>query len=104
MSCGLPLVAADASGIAEILPELEASGGVIVPRENPEALALAMGRFLDDPALCREVGRRARLRIRNAFAPEVVGRQLRAFLWPTEGSKPVPLPDSGKVAGNSHET
>ena len=102
MSCGLPLVAADASGIAEILPELEASGGVIVPRENPEALALAMGRFLDDPALCREVGCKARLRIQSAFAPEIVGRRLRAFLWPNEASKTVPL-SSGKVARGSNE-
>jgi starch synthase len=82
MACGLPLVAADASGIAETLPELEQSGGLIVPRENPEALALALGRFLDDPSWSREVGRLARRRIVSAFAPEVVGRQLRAFFWP----------------------
>jgi len=84
MACGLPLVAADASGIAEILPERESSGGVIVPRENPEALALAAGRFLDDPSLSRSVGQKARHRILSAFAPEVVGRQLRAFLWPAD--------------------
>jgi starch synthase len=102
MSCGVPLVAADASGIAEILPELEASGGVIVPRENPEALALAMGRFLDNPALCREVGRKARLRIQSAFAPDVVGRQLRAFLLSTEASQTLPL-SSGKVLRGSNE-
>jgi glycosyltransferase involved in cell wall biosynthesis len=80
MACGLPVAAADASGVAEILAGGEASGGVIVPREDPQALALAVGRFLDDPAWSRAMGQRARLRVTTCFAPGPVGRQLRAFL------------------------
>ncbi len=87
MASGLPLVAADASGVAEILPQVEASGGVIVPRENAEALALAVGRFLDNPAWTREMGTRARLRICSGFSPDVVGRQLRRFLWPNQENR-----------------
>ena len=84
MACGLPVVAADASGVGEILAGGEASGGVIVPRGNAEALALAIGRFLDDPIWSRDMGHRARLRVHKSFAPGVVGRQLRAFLWPRQ--------------------
>jgi glycosyltransferase involved in cell wall biosynthesis len=87
MACGLPVVAADASGVAEILAGGEASGGVIVPRENAEALALAIGRFLDDPVWSRDMGHKARLRVQKGFAPGVVGRQLRAFLWPAEAAQ-----------------
>jgi glycosyltransferase involved in cell wall biosynthesis len=87
MACGLPVAAADASGVAEILAGGEASGGVIVPREDPEALALAVGRFLDEAAWSRAMGHRARLRVHNCFAPGPVGRQLRAFLLPDEPAK-----------------
>ncbi len=48
MTCGLPIVAADAPGVPDILEEGEMSGGIMVPRENPEALALALGRVLDN--------------------------------------------------------
>jgi glycosyltransferase involved in cell wall biosynthesis len=88
MACGLPVAAADAHGIAEILPAEESSGGVIVPREDPEALALAVGRFLDDENWSRAMGQRARLRVESSFAPDAVGRQLRGFLaaaQPTQG-------------------
>jgi glycosyltransferase involved in cell wall biosynthesis len=93
MACELPVVAADASGVAEILAGGEASGGVIVPRENAEALALAIGRFFDDLAWSRDMGHKARLRVHQSFAPGVVGRQLRAFLCPSE-------PAEGHVSTN----
>jgi glycosyltransferase involved in cell wall biosynthesis len=92
MACGLPIVATDAHGIPEILAGGITSGGLIVPRDDPVALAMAVGRFLDDDDWRREMAQRARLRIETCFAPEAVGRQLRAFLWPphTLGSAPRP--------------
>jgi starch synthase len=80
MAAGLPVVAADAQGIADIFEGGEASGGVIVPREDAEALAAALGRLLDDDDLRRELGRRARARAEVAFSLEAVGGQLSRFL------------------------
>lgn len=80
MACGLPVVAADANGIPDILEGGEASGGLVVPREDAKALALALGRVLDDQAWGRELGKRARCRAENYFSSEAVGKQLRNFL------------------------
>ncbi len=80
MACGLPVVAADAPGVPDILEGGEVSGGIVVPREDATALALALGRVLDDEAWGRELGNRARCRVEQYFSPEAVGKQLRDFL------------------------
>jgi glycosyltransferase involved in cell wall biosynthesis len=85
MGCGLPIVATDAQGIPDILEGGEASGGLIVPRDNAAELARALGRLLDDDAWRLELGKRARRRIEAEFSLEAVGRQLRAFLLGDEG-------------------
>ncbi|WP_017317900.1 glycosyltransferase family 4 protein [Mastigocladopsis repens] len=80
MACGLPVVASDAPGVPDILEGGEVSGGLVVPREDVNALTQALGRVLDDEAWGRELGKRARCRIEEYFAPEVIGKQLRNFL------------------------
>jgi glycosyltransferase involved in cell wall biosynthesis len=90
MACGLPVAASDAHGVPEILAGGETAGGVIVPRDDPAALARAVGRLLDDDAWRQEMARWARRRIETAFAPEAVGQQLRTFLWPARASDPAP--------------
>jgi starch synthase len=80
MACGLPVVAADAPGVPDILEGGEVSGGIVVPREDATALALALGRVLDDEAWACELGKRARCRVEQYFSPEKVGKQLRDFL------------------------
>jgi starch synthase len=80
MACGLPVVAADAPGVADILESGEASGGLVVPRGDATALRLALGRILDDEAWGRELGKRARCRAQECFSPEAIGKQLRDFL------------------------
>jgi glycosyltransferase involved in cell wall biosynthesis len=80
MACGLPVVAADTSGVADLLTDGEASGGVVVPREDATALASALGRLLDHPARARKLGTRARRRVREEFSREVVGRRLSDFV------------------------
>lgn len=81
MTCGLPVVAADAPGVPDILAGGEASGGLIVPRGNAEALAQALGRVLDDEAWRYELGQRARCRAEEQFSLEAIGKQLRNFLF-----------------------
>ena len=80
MACGLPIVATDVEGIPDILDRGEASGGLVVPRNNAVELALALDRVLDDKAWSRELGKRARCRVEACFSLEAVGGQLRAFL------------------------
>jgi len=80
MACGLPVVAADAQGVPDILDGGEAVGGLVVPRADPGALASALARLLDDAALAGELGRRARRRVEERFSLAAVGAQLREFL------------------------
>ncbi|MGH7807739.1 MAG: glycosyltransferase family 4 protein, partial [Thermodesulfobacteriota bacterium] len=80
MACGLPVVAADAPGVPDILEDGEISGGIVVPRIDAKALALALGRILDDMVWARKLGMRARHRVETHFSLEKVGKQLRTFL------------------------
>jgi len=76
MSCGLPVVAADAPGVPDILEGGEVSGGIVVPRGDASALASALGRILDDKTWGRQLGKNARDRAENYFSPSVIGQQL----------------------------
>jgi len=76
MSCGLPVVGADAQGVRDLVGEC----GLVVPRGDASALAVALGTLLDDGDRRLELGRAARLRVEERFSLEAVGRQLRTFL------------------------
>jgi glycosyltransferase involved in cell wall biosynthesis len=76
MACGRPVVASDALGVAELLAGGEEAGGIVVPREDPRALATALGRLLDDRALAARLGEAARCRAVKRFSLEVVGLEL----------------------------
>lgn len=78
MACGVPVVAADVSGIREVLADGE--GGVLVAPGDASALSRALGALLDDGRLAHEVGARARDRVVTAYSYEPVGRRLRSFL------------------------
>lgn len=80
MACHLPVVAADAAGISDILEQGENSGGIIVPREDADALALKIGQLLDDAALAEKLGQRARVRVEEAFSFATIGQQLKELL------------------------
>jgi glycosyltransferase involved in cell wall biosynthesis len=80
MSCGLPIVAADGSGIRDVLGDGEACGGVIVPTDDPEALAAALAGQLSNEARRREWGARARARVVSFVGADQVGGRLRAFM------------------------
>ena len=80
MACGLPVVAANAQGISDILDGGETSGGIVVPRDDAEALALALDRLLTNPVWLRELGNRARRRAEACFSLDKVGKELCDFL------------------------
>ena len=85
MASALPVVAADAPGISDLLAGGETSGGIVVPRGDAIAFATALARLIDDKHLCRELGARARARVEESFALEAVGARLKEFL--TNGAK-----------------
>ncbi|HEY9655097.1 MAG TPA: glycosyltransferase family 4 protein, partial [Crinalium sp.] len=80
MACGLPIVATDVSGIPDILADGEQSGGLMVLRENPNALAAAIERLLDDATWRIALGKLAQQRVAAAFSLKSVGQQLRQTL------------------------
>jgi starch synthase len=81
MACGLPVVAADANGVVDALGK-EEEVGIVVQRDDPAALAEALGRLIADGSLARAMGTRGRRRAEQRFSLDVVGRQLRSFLRP----------------------
>lgn len=80
MACGLPVVAADAPGVAEILPENQSSGGLVVARGDHVAFAQALRRVLEDKPFRRELGLRAQERAETAFSMETIGCRLAEVL------------------------
>lgn len=84
MASGLAVVATAASGATDIAPDGEASGVIVVPRDDLAAFTAALGRLLEDPGCRAELGRRARRHAAWAFSLEAVGRQLREVLLGTQ--------------------
>lgn len=67
-AAGLPVVAAAAGGVAEAIRE--GTSGLLVPRENPAALAAAMGRIAGEPELARRLGYEAARQAREEWSWE----------------------------------
>jgi glycosyltransferase involved in cell wall biosynthesis len=65
MACGLPVVAARLPGTEELVVDGET--GLLVPPEQPEALALALESVLRDPERRRRMGEAGRERVRRHF-------------------------------------
>jgi glycosyltransferase involved in cell wall biosynthesis len=63
MAAGLPVVASAVGGV----PELIGDAGVTVPPGDPDALATALARFVEDVELRREYGESARRRAEAEF-------------------------------------
>ena len=81
MACGLGVVATDTGGMADILGTGSEASGIIVPQEDPTALAEGLRRLLHDDALSRLLGQRARRRAIEEFSLEAVGAKLRRLLF-----------------------
>ena len=80
MSCGLPVVAttnANASGFLD-LPDGRQAGIEVKP--DPDALARALRRLVDDPQLRERTSRWAREQAETRFDTEIIAPRLTAFL------------------------
>ena len=65
MATGLPVVASRVGGVPELVVDGET--GLLVPPGDPHALAAAIERLLDDPALRRRLGTAGRTRVSEHF-------------------------------------
>src|SRR5205814_6874541 len=89
-ACGLPIISTPVSGIPELVTDRVS--GLIVPPQNPAALARAITLMLHSPELRERLRVNARKRVeqtfdvrRNALA---IGRELRAVMEP-RGTEPL---------------
>lgn len=68
MAAGLPTVATRVGGVPEIIrPGID---GLLVPPDDPQALASAVATILDDPSAAQVMGRSAHRRYLKRFLPE----------------------------------
>lgn len=73
MAVGAPIVATDVGDVGGAVGD----AGVVVPAQDPDALAEAIESLLDDPGYGRELGARARERVREQHSATVWIEQLR---------------------------
>ena len=66
---GRPVVATEVGGIPEVVKD--GVNGLLVPPRDPDALAAALDRLLDDEALARRMGEAGRERARERFSVRV---------------------------------
>jgi glycosyltransferase involved in cell wall biosynthesis len=74
MAAGLPIVATDAGGNAEVVADGQT--GFIVPPQNPLCLAEAILTLCKDPERARAMGAAGRARAREHFTADVMVRRL----------------------------
>lgn len=84
MALGTPCVSTDVTGIPEVLRHGET--GLLVPQNDPTALADALQRLLAEAPLRVALARRARRRIEQDFDARVNGARLRRLMAETHGS------------------
>ena len=95
MACGLPIVASDASGIRDLLPEGWHSGGIVVPCDDPQAIAMETLNLLGQREWRAEIGERARRRIETMFSANAVGQQLAGVLVRHDAAEPLLCESTG---------
>ena len=76
MTLGTPCVSTDVTGLSEIVRDGET--GLVVPQRAPEALADALARILDDPALRVGLAGEARRQVERGFDVDINAAELRA--------------------------
>jgi glycosyltransferase involved in cell wall biosynthesis len=77
MAAGLPVVATRTTAVPEVVPDGEV--GLLVPPRDPDALAAALARLLDDEPLRRRLGEAGRRRVGRYDWKTVAGEFLRAL-------------------------
>lgn len=76
LGCERPVIASDWAGFREVI--VDGDSGLIVPAQNGPALAAAITRLLDDPALANRLARQGRERVLRLFTWEAVTDRVEA--------------------------
>lgn len=74
-ACGVPVLGSDSGAI----PEVVGAGGVIVPEQNPGALARALRELQGDPARARALGEAGRRQVLAGCTWEQVAQRMRSI-------------------------
>lgn len=77
-SCEKPVIAGASGGISDAV--VDGATGLIVPPEDPEAIAEAIVRLLQNPTLAHKLGCQGRQRVLNLFQWEESARRLSEYL------------------------
>jgi len=86
MACATPVVGAQRGGIPEVLGDT----GRIVEPENSDELANALGDLLEQPNLCRELGRAGHERCRRLFDWDMIAEHWGSLLEQASAAKTIP--------------
>jgi glycosyltransferase involved in cell wall biosynthesis len=78
MWLGVPVVASGIPPMTEFIRDGET--GLLAPPRDAAAIAAALERLIDDPALAARLAARARDEVRARFSAEAVAEQYRRFL------------------------
>jgi ABC-type multidrug transport system fused ATPase/permease subunit/glycosyltransferase involved in cell wall biosynthesis len=84
MSCGLPVVTTDVSGIPELIRH--GVNGLLVPPDDPEAMAGALQRLFHDPRFAQSLGSEAVKTIKENFDGEATTQELAKLFSETKAS------------------
>lgn len=79
MACGVPVVGSSVGGIKHTVAD--GLTGLLVPAHDPDAVALALVRLLDNGALRARMGRAARRRVNEQFTWQTVTEALEAVYF-----------------------
>ncbi|MGC8875371.1 MAG: glycosyltransferase family 4 protein, partial [Chloroflexia bacterium] len=84
-ACGVPVVASRFGGFPEVVQD--GKTGLLVPPQDPDALARALGELLSDPVRRREMGQAGRRWVHERFHwSRVAERVLEAYRRALEGA------------------
>jgi len=86
-ACAKPVIAGSSGGVGDAV--IDGVTGVLVPPDDPAALADAILDLLGDPETCRRLGRQGRERVMRELDPAAAVARIRALdspsiLYPTE--------------------
>jgi len=74
MSSGLPIIATRAGALPEVVGK-DGETGILVPPAEPDALAAAIKRLLDDEPLRKRLGEAGRKRVQSNFSWEQAAKK-----------------------------
>jgi glycosyltransferase involved in cell wall biosynthesis len=76
MACGLPVVAADGGGVAEII---RTGGAIGVRQGSPDALASSLKNLIEVPQRMRDLAQKAREAAHRLCSPVRLAREITAY-------------------------